>query len=131
MRFPTKIILITLLLVLLVGFIWVLGTLLHDALPSNQPKKTVSSEDPFSYDRGPFTLQRFNEDVGSTLYTSFRVFSRTAKGGSELVYVCGRRFESLQVRSIGWASDGSYDIVVKMTDGTEHLFGFDNNSSWQ
>ena len=131
-RSPLKIILCTLLLVGMAGFLWILGTLLHDALPSNQKKATTVATDSSIYDRGPFTLERVNEDVGKTLYTYFKVYSRGGENGTkELVYVCGRRFESLQVKSIGWAKDGSYDIVVEMTNGTKHQYSFDNNSSWQ
>ena len=131
-RSPLKFIICTLLLVGMAGFLWILGTLLHDALPSNQKKTTTVATDSSVYDRGPFTLERVNEDVGKTLYTYFKVYSRTGENGAkELVYVCGRRFESLQVKSIGWANNSSYDIVVEMKDGTRHQFSFDDNAGWQ
>ena len=131
-RSPLKIILCTLLIVGMAGFLWILGTLLTDALPSNQKKNTTVSTDASVYNRGPFTLKRVNEDVGKTLYTYFKVYSRSGEGGSEeLVYVCGRRFESLHVKSIGWANDGSYNIIVQMKDGTNYQYSFDNNAGWQ
>ena len=97
-RSPLKIILCTLMIVFMISFIWLLGILLQDALPSNQKKDSASTADSVSTERGPFTLVRVNEDVGKTLYTYFQVYSRSGEGGSdELVYVCGRRFESLLV----------------------------------
>ena len=130
-RSPLKFIFCTLLLVGMAGFLWILGTLLHDALPSNQ-KKTAVTETTTTFERGPFVLQRVNEDVGKTLYTYFKVYSRSGENGAnELVYVCGRRYESLKVKSIGWATDGSYDIVVQMKDGVSDLYSFDDNSGWQ
>lgn len=131
-RSPLKIVFCTLLLLGLAGFLWILGTLLHDALPSNQKKDAVISTDSSIYERGPFTFERVNEDVGKTLYTYFKVYSRGGENGSkELVYVCGRRYESLLVKSMGWATDGSYDIIVQMKDGTTDLYAFDDNAGWQ
>lgn len=131
-RSPLKLILCTLLLVGMAGFLWILGTLLTDALPSNQKKNAAVTTDNTIYERGPFTLDRVNEDVGKTLYTYFKIYSRGGENGSqELVYVCGRRYESLQVKSIGWATDGSYDIIVQMKDGTTDLYAFDDNAGWQ
>ena len=132
-RSPVKIIFFTLLIVLMGAFIWVIGTLLHDALPSNQQKNNTSATQESSIlERGPFTLVRVNQDVGKTLYTYFEIHSRsTEDGGDELVYVCGRRYESLNVKSMGWATDGSYDIIVQMKDGTSDLYTFDGNAGWQ
>lgn len=131
-RSPLKVILCTLLIVFMITFIWLIGILVKDALPSNQKKNATATTDVMSSKRGPFTLKRVNEDVGKTLYTYFKVYSRSGEGGSEeLVYVCGRRYESLQVKSIGWANDGSYDIVVAMKDGTTHQYTFDDNAGWQ
>lgn len=131
-RSPLKLILCTLLLVGMAGFLWVLGTLLHDALPSNQKKNASVTTDQSIYERGPFTFERVNEDVGKTLYTYFKIYSRGGENGSkELVYVCGRRYESLNVKSMGWATDGSYDIIVQMKDGTTDLYAFDDNAGWQ
>lgn len=131
-RSPMKIILCTLMIVFMISFIWLLGILLQDALPSNQKKDSASTAGSVSTERGPFTLVRVNEDVGKTLYTYFQVYSRSGEGGSdELVYVCGRRFESLLVKSMAWADDGSYDIIVTLKDGTEHLYAFDGNAGWQ
>lgn len=131
-RSPLKLILCTLLLVGMAGFLWILGTLLHDALPSNQKKNASVTTDQSIYERGPFTFERVNEDVGKTLYTYFKIYSRGGENGSkELVYVCGRRYESLNVKSMGWATDGSYDIIVQMKDGTTDLYAFDDNAGWQ
>lgn len=131
-RSPLKVILCVLMLTFMVAFIWLIGTLLQDALPSNQKKNTTIATDSTIYERGPFTLERVNEDVGKTLYTYFKVYSRSGENGSnELVYVCGRRYESLKVKSMGWATDGSYDIVVQMKDGTSDLYAFDDNAGWQ
>lgn len=131
-RSPLKVILCVLLLILMIAFIWLLGTLVQDALPSNQKQDSIPATDNISTQRGPFTLVRVNEDVGKTLYTYFQVYSRSGEGGSdELVYVCGRRFESLLVKSMAWADDGSYDIIVTLKDGTEYLYAFDDNAGWQ
>lgn len=131
-RSPLKTILCVLLLVFMTAFIWLIGTLLKDALPSNQNKNAAVTTDSVSTQRGPFTLVRVNEDVGNTLYTYFKIYSRSSEGESdELVYVCGRRFESLQVKSMAWADDGSYNIIVQMKDGTVHQYTFDNNAGWQ
>ena len=130
-RSPLKAILCVLLLVLMAAFIWLIGTLLHDALPSNQKKTTTTTTDSVSDQRGPYTLVRVNEDVGNTLYTYFKIYSRSSEGADELVYVCGRRFESLQVKSMAWADDGSYNIIVQMKDGTVHQYTFDYNAGWQ
>ena len=134
-RSPAKLIFCICALAIMVGFIAVLGMLLHDALPSNKAATVSSSSSSTTNSSrlGPYTLGRTYTDVGKTLYTSFEVYAPAAKAGekADLVYRCGRLFESLDVKSIAWAKEENYDIVVTMKDGTVHLFGFDGNAGWQ
>ena len=120
-------------LVFMAAFIGVIGMLLHDALPSNKAATVSTSAGSTENRRGPYTLKRTYNDVGKTLFTSFEVYAPAAKAaeGNDLVFICGRQFESLEVKSINWAPDDSYDIIVTMKDGTEHIFGFDGNAGWQ
>jgi len=121
-------------LVFMAAFIGVLGMLLNDALPSNKPSsKTASSSTTDGSRRGPYTLVRTFNDVGKTLYTSFEVYAPAAKANEkdDLVFKCGRQFISLDVKSIAWAGDDSYNIQVSMKNGETHIFTFDGNAGWQ
>ena len=133
-RSPAKLIFCICALTLMAAFIGVLAMLLHDALPCNRQKNAAATVSTYDENRrGPYTLVRTYNDVGKTLYTSFEVYIPAAKSGDkdDLVFVCGRLFESLEVKSIAWAKDDSYDIVVSMKNGQTHLFTFDGNAGWQ
>ena len=121
-------------LVFMAAFIGVLGMLLNDALPSNKTTaKPASSSSVDGSRRGPYTLVRTFNDVGKTLYTSFDVYAPAAKSGekADLVFKCGRQFVSLDVKSIAWSGDDSYNIIVSMKNGEMHTFTFDGNAGWQ
>ena len=133
-RSPAKQIFCLCALTVMAVFIGVLAMLLKDALPSNRQKNAVTASSAQDENRrGPYTLVRTYNDVGKTLYTSFEVYAPAAKSGdkNDLVFVCGRLFESLDVKSIVWAKDDSYDIVVTMKNGETHFFTFDGNAGWQ
>ena len=121
-------------LIFMAVFIGVIAMLLNDALPSNKTTtKTATTTSVDGNRRGPYTLVRTYNDVGKTLYTSFEVYAPAAKSGEkdDLVFKCGRQFISLDVKSLAWAGDDSYNIIVTMKNGETHTFTFDGNAGWQ
>ena len=80
--------------------------------------------------RNPYSLRTVQSEINGVSYTTFEVYN-ILSAEKDLLFVCGRMFESATVQNITWDGSDGYDIVILFRDGSRTYYGFDNDGGWR